>query len=198
MAAQQQSEFDRLWSAIDSANAAIHSLEMRVAKRGTVPAPVQLAPSPDYRMAEPINVEFDEVTSLGVAPVEGPCGCEESVQLRQSLDSADAHVQQLLAESQRVRDAVGRERASRGIEQHEHRLALGNERRRLGAAKQLLERITPWLHNCSVPAALAVDVENFLATQPESRVVCPGAATCQRTGCQGCADGPAPEVEVGT
>lgn len=79
MSAQQQSELDRLWSALDSANAAIHSLEMLVAKIGR-----QHAPTPDYRIGEPVKLVFDAQWPE-VGQTEGPCSCEESVALRKQL-----------------------------------------------------------------------------------------------------------------
>lgn len=80
MSAQQQSEeTDRLWMALDALTRQVQDLDRRMVREARVPVTTQLAPSPDYRMGEPIKLVFDEVGE------DGPCGCEEAVALRKQL-----------------------------------------------------------------------------------------------------------------
>lgn len=93
MAAQSETELDRVWQALDSANAAIRDLERRVDKPQR-----QHAPTPDYRIGEAvapvIDAQWPEAdTSHGVAaPVEGPCSCEEAERLKARVAELEEQV----------------------------------------------------------------------------------------------------------
>jgi hypothetical protein len=118
---EQQSEFDRLWMALDGLTRQVSDLTLGLAKAARVTPDVAktLAPSPDYRIAEPVrDAQWEDVTQHGVeAPAEGPCSCEESLALRRSLDSADAHVQELLRELAAMESALDGERRARKVAQ---------------------------------------------------------------------------------
>lgn len=76
-APEVQTEFDRLWQALDSLNTHVQDIDQRM----VCVSRAQAAPSPDYRMGEP----FGDVTLPGVAPAEGPCSCDEALELRAEL-----------------------------------------------------------------------------------------------------------------
>jgi hypothetical protein len=97
MAAQQsESELDRVWRALDGANAAIQDLERRLAKQPAQVAPAnQCAPVPDYRIGESlgpvIDAQWPDVdTSHGVAAPVEPCSCEEALNLRGRVAELEA------------------------------------------------------------------------------------------------------------
>lgn len=97
LAPETQDEFDRVWMALDALTVQVQELDQREAKSSRTrvvvrPQDTQQAPSPDYRIGSPVaqvvDAHWPEVddTHHGVAgPVEGPCGCEESVALRSQV-----------------------------------------------------------------------------------------------------------------
>jgi hypothetical protein len=88
---------------------------------------------------------------------------------KDTVMTLDSFRLKLEAENERLRanERECKEVATRNATdcQHLRRTAIA-QASSLADATKLLERIGPWLHNSSVPAKLAVDVENFIANQP--------------------------------
>jgi hypothetical protein len=109
-APEVQDEFDRLWMALDGLTKQANDLSLGLAKAARVVPVVaqvsQCAPVPDYRIGEPvsqvIDAQWPDVDTSHGAPAEGPCSCDEAMNLRgrvaeleaenEALDASHRHV----------------------------------------------------------------------------------------------------------